>query len=143
MSIAEITSSFVVDENRLRKIYPVLSSNIVAEPTLYIGMLSLIIETSNGFVIPILLIVTNTSLPFLPLSFLNTSDFVILYASSLSIAIILSPGISPTISDGLSGTGEITVIYPSSMSNSIPIPWKLPLNNSLIFSCSFAGMYVE
>ena len=85
-------------------------------------MLSLIIETSNGSGEPILLIVIKTSLPFLPLSFLKTSDFVILYASSLSIAIILSQGISPTISDGLSGIGDITVIYPSKMSNSIPIP---------------------
>ena len=56
---------------------------------------------------------------------------------------ILSPGIKPTISDGLSGTGEITVIKPSSMSNSIPIPWNFPLKSSLMFSCSFAGIYVE
>ena len=38
------------------------------------------------------------------------------------------------------GIGEITVIYPSRMSNSIPIPWNFPLNSSFIFSCSLAGM---
>ena len=38
------------------------------------------------------------------------------------------------------GIGEITVIYPSRMSNSIPIPWNFPLKISSIFSCSFAGI---
>ena len=85
-------------------------------------------------------IATTTSVPFRPRSFSKTSVFVILYASSPSIEIILSPGIRPTISEGLSGIGEITVIYPSKISNSIPIPWNLPLNNSLMFSCSLAGI---
>ena len=68
--------------------------------------------TSNGSSSPILRIVISTEVPFSPLSFFITSSLVILYASSPLMAIILSHDCRPTWSDGLSGTGDITVMYP-------------------------------
>ena len=59
------------------------------------------------------------------------------YADSLLIRTILSPVCNPARSDGVPGIGEITVIYPSKILNSIPIPSNSPSNCSLISSnCS-------
>ena len=49
---------------------------------------------------------------------------------------ILSPLISPALSDGVPDIGEITVIYPSKIENSIPMPSNSPFIFSLIFSNS-------
>ena len=78
LSMALFTSSMVVAENLLNNMYPVSSSSIVAAPTLYIGMSSLIIVTSKGSSWPMRCTDISTLVPFLPLSFFTTSSFVIL-----------------------------------------------------------------
>ena len=49
----------------------------------------------------------------------------------------------PARSEGVSGIGEITVIYPSIKLNSIPIPSKSPRKSSSIPSKSSAGIKDE
>ena len=46
---------------------------------------------------------------------------------------ILSPPISPARSDGVPGIGEITVIYPSKIANSMPMPSNSPSRFSCIY----------
>ncbi len=120
--IADFTSYNEVAEKRVSQIYPVWSSIIMAVRTLYKGILSRIIVTSNGSAVPMRLIVTMTLVPFLPRKTLKTPSLVIPNASFPSIFIIWSPDNRPTCSEGLSATGAITVKFPLRISNSIPIP---------------------
>ena len=74
-----------------------------------IGMSSRTIVKSSGSFIPSLATVILTEVPFGPFNFFGTSVFEIPIADSPLIAIILSAGNNPSLSEGDPGMGVMTV----------------------------------
>ena len=130
--IASLTSTPDFVENRVNQAYPVRLSSIMLARTLYNGISSRTMVTSNGLE-PMRPIFKSTRVPFFPLNFLYTLSRSIPLAFFPSISVIQSPASMPAFSDGPPTTGAMTVIYSFKISNSIPIPWNSPLNISAIF----------
>ena len=140
-----MNSSYVVAPNEPMRIYPVPGLIIYQASSVFTGILSRVTTNVSRSPMPRRIIVSLTFVPLGPRSrFIMSSFDIFTPAIAVSFtATMRSPACIPTFSEGPFVIVWMTIRVSSCILNCIPIPSKLPFNDSFMALVSRAVVYDE